>query len=139
VENPVIVETLKKEIDKSLKKNEVPIAAIVVKGDRIISSAHNQTESKGDVTAHAEVLAIKKAAKKLKTWKLNDCELYVTLEPCIMCAEVIRSSRIKRVHYFVPSDKKEKFSTDFVKVESSEQNENFLFVIKAFFEDMRQK
>ena len=87
-----------KEAKKAYKKLEVPVGAVIVKDGKIISRAHNQKETKTDTTKHAEILAIQKASKKLKSWRLIDCEMYVTLEPCTMCAGAIINSRIKKVH-----------------------------------------
>lgn len=94
-----------KEAEKALKKLEVPVGAIIVKDNRIISRAYNLKEIKKDTTYHAEIEAIKKASKKLNSWRLNDCEMYVTLEPCAMCAGAIINSRIKKL-YFGTSDEK---------------------------------
>lgn len=77
--------------------DEVPIGAIIVKNHKIISKGYNQKETLNDVTAHAEMIAIKEACKKLKTWHLDGCILYSTLEPCIMCSGAIIQSRIKKV------------------------------------------
>lgn len=87
-----------KEAEKAYKKLEVPVGAIIVKDGKIIARAYNQKESKTDTTKHAEILAIQKASKKLKSWRLIDCEMYVTLEPCTMCAGAIINSRIKKVY-----------------------------------------
>ena len=88
-----------KEAYKAQKKDEVPIGAVIVKDDVIIARAHNLKEQKQKATAHAEVLVIEKADKKLGTWCLKDCDLYVTLEPCMMCTGVIELSRIRRLYY----------------------------------------
>ena len=87
-----------KEAEKAFKKLEVPVGAIIVKDGKIIARAHNQKETKTDTTKHAEILAIQKASKKLKSWRLIDCEMYVTLEPCTMCAGAIINSRIKKIY-----------------------------------------
>lgn len=87
-----------KEAKKALKKEEVPVGAIIVKDGKIISRAHNIKETKNDATGHAEILAIKKACKKLGSWRLLDCEMYVTLEPCPMCTGALINSRIKKVY-----------------------------------------
>ena len=87
-----------KEAEKAYKKLEVPVGAIIVKNEEIIARAHNQKETKTDTTKHAEILAIQKASKKLQSWRLIDCEMYVTLEPCSMCAGAILNSRIKKVY-----------------------------------------
>ena len=86
-----------KEALKASEKGETPIGAIVVKNNEIIARAHNLTETLKDATAHAEILAIKEASKKLNGWRLIDCELYVTMEPCIMCSGAIVNSRIKKL------------------------------------------
>ena len=87
-----------KEAKKAYNKLEVPVGAVIVKDGKIIARAYNQKESKTDTTKHAEILAIQKASKKLKSWRLIDCEMYVTLEPCTMCAGAIIHSRIKKVY-----------------------------------------
>ena len=87
-----------KEARKALKKEEVPVGAVIVKDGEIIARAHNTTETKKDTTCHAEILAIKKASKKLNSWRLLDCEMYVTLEPCSMCAGALINSRIKKLY-----------------------------------------
>lgn len=87
------------EAEKAAKAGEVPVGAVVVKDGKIIGRAHNKTEETHDPTAHAEILAIKEAAKDLDSWRLDDCDLYVTLEPCPMCAGAIINSRIKRVYF----------------------------------------
>ena len=88
-----------KEAIKAYKKDEVPVGAIIVRNNKIIAKAHNLKEQKQCVTEHAEMIAIKKASNKLKTWHLDDCEMYVTLEPCKMCCGAIEQSRIKKVYY----------------------------------------
>ena len=87
-----------KEAEKAYKKLEVPVGAVIVKDGKIIARAHNQKETKTDTTKHAEILAIQKASKKLKAWRLIDCEMYITLEPCSMCAGAIINSRIKKIY-----------------------------------------
>jgi tRNA(adenine34) deaminase len=82
---------------KAERKDEVPVGAVIVKRGEIIARACNLRETKKDPVAHAEILAIKKAAKKLRGWRLENCIIYVTLEPCPMCAGAIVNSRIKQV------------------------------------------
>ncbi len=84
---------------KAAKLDEVPVGAVVVYNNEIIAKAHNLTESKCNPTFHAEILAITKAAKKLQTNKLTECDLYVTLEPCPMCAQAISLARIRRLYF----------------------------------------
>jgi tRNA(adenine34) deaminase len=82
---------------KAIIKDEVPVGAVIVRGGRIISRAYNLRETKKDPLAHAEILAIRKAAAKLHGWRLEGCTLYVTLEPCPMCAGAIINSRMDEV------------------------------------------
>ena len=87
-----------KEAKKAYEKLEVPVGAVIVKDGEVIAKAYNQKETKYDTTKHAEILAIQKASRKLKAWRLLDCEMYVTLEPCSMCAGAIINSRIKKIY-----------------------------------------
>ena len=87
-----------KEAKKAYEKLEVPVGAVIVKDGKIIARAYNQKETKFDTTKHAEILAIQKASKKLNSWRLIDCDMYVTLEPCPMCAGAIINSRIRKVY-----------------------------------------
>lgn len=87
-----------KEAQKAYKKLEVPVGAVIVQNGKIISRSYNQKEIKFDTTKHAEILAIQKASRKLNSWRLNDCEMYITLEPCPMCAGAIIQSRIKKIY-----------------------------------------
>ena len=87
-----------KETKKAFDKEEIPVGAVIVKNGKVISKAHNLKESKNSATSHAEILAIEKACKKLGSWRLLDCEMYVTLEPCSMCAGALINSRIKKLY-----------------------------------------
>ncbi len=80
-------------------KGEIAVGAVIVKDNKVIASACNRKEKDNDVTSHAEILVIREAAKKLDRWRLEDCDLYVTLEPCPMCAWAIINSRIKNVYF----------------------------------------
>lgn len=86
------------EAKKALDMGEVPVGAIIVKENKIIASSHNLKETLKDPTAHAEILAIKKACNKLQNWRLKGCKMYVTLEPCPMCASAIIQSRISELY-----------------------------------------
>ena len=93
---------MKKAIDLAKRarlKDEVPVGAVIVKDGKIIARAYNQMEKTQDATAHAEILAIKKACKKLNSWRLDGCEIYVTVEPCAMCAGAIVNARISKVFF----------------------------------------
>ncbi len=87
------------EAQQALLENEVPIGAAIMHDGRLIARAHNQREQLRDPTAHAEMIAITQAAESLKSWRLDDCTLYVTLEPCPMCAGAIVQARIPTVVY----------------------------------------
>lgn len=87
-----------KEAKKAYKKLEIPVGAVIVKNGEIIARAHNLKENKKDTTKHAEILAIQRASKVLNAWRLEECEMYVTLEPCTMCAGAMINSRIKKVY-----------------------------------------
>ena len=87
------------EAQAALAENEVPIGAVVVREDRVIAAAHNQREQLHDPTAHAEMIAITQAAEALQSWRLEGCTLYVTLEPCPMCAGAILQARVPVVVY----------------------------------------
>ena len=92
-----------KEAKKAYNKKEAPIGAVIVYGNKIISRGYNLRENKKNSLMHAEIIAINKACKKLKSWRLDECDLYVTLEPCPMCAGAIIQSRIKNI-FFGASD-----------------------------------
>ena len=88
-----------KEANKAYLKDEVPIGAVLVKNGKIIARGYNNRESKLDPTGHAEIIAIRKAAKKLQNWRLEETTLYVTIEPCSMCAGALVWSRVGRIVY----------------------------------------
>lgn len=83
---------------------DIPIGSVVVFNNEIIGRGHNNRLLSKDVTAHAEILAIREAANKFGDWRLDQCDLYVTLEPCAMCKEIIKESRINKVYYLVSKD-----------------------------------
>jgi tRNA(adenine34) deaminase len=93
------------EAEAAFGEDEVPIGAVIVRDDRVIASAHNQREQLRDPTAHAEMIAITQAAQQMESWRLEGCTLYVTLEPCPMCAGAILQARIPTVVYGAPDPK----------------------------------
>ncbi len=93
-----------KEAEKAYKIDDVPIGAIIVKNNKVISRGYNQKENKNIATKHAEIIAIEKACKKLKTWHLEECILYTTVEPCMMCLGAIIQARISTVVYSIQND-----------------------------------
>ena len=88
-----------RQAEAAMAEDEVPVGVLIVRGDRVIAAAHNQREQLHDPTAHAEMIAITQAAEALQDWRLEECTLYVTLEPCPMCAGAILQARIPTVVY----------------------------------------
>ena len=132
----MIIKQLKKLNNIALKQGDVPVSCIIVKNNKIIAKEYNKRQKKNSPLAHAEILAIIKATKRIKTWNLNDCELYVTLEPCEMCKSIINEARIKKVYYILSKTKK---INDTVKYEQLDvaDNDYFLNEIKEFFVNKR--
>lgn len=135
------LKTLMKLAKRASAKNEVPVSAIIVKNDKIISKAFNKREQSHNVLAHAEVIVIKKASKKLKTWRLFDCDLYVTLKPCNICENIIKQSRIRNVYYLIdkPDTKKEYNKTKFNKMNICTYEQMYGLILKNFFQKKRDK
>ncbi|MDR2090724.1 MAG: nucleoside deaminase [Clostridiales bacterium] len=134
------------EAKKAYKAGEVPVGAVVVSGGEVIASAHNTVEKIGSVLGHAEIQAIKKAEKKVGGWRLSDCDIYVTLEPCPMCAGAIVNSRIKNLYYGASDDKacsKNIFESEGynhkVNCFSGIMKDECLSVIKDFFAERRSE
>lgn len=134
-----------KEARKAYEKLEIPVGAVIVKNGKIISRAHNLKETKQTATAHAEILAIQKANKKLNNWRLIDCDMYVTLEPCSMCMGAIVSSRIKNI-YIGTLDQKKEEKIDIQKYKE-EYDVNIKYgicgaecesILKEFFKNLRK-
>jgi tRNA(adenine34) deaminase len=94
-----------KEATRAAELGEVPVGAVVARGEEILAVAHNERETAKDPTAHAEILALRRAARKLGTWRLTDCTLYSTLEPCPMCAGALHAARVGRLVYATPDTK----------------------------------
>lgn len=138
-----------KEAKKAYDKLEVPVGAVIVKDGKIIARAHNLKETKFDTTNHAEIIAIQKASKKLKSWRLLDCEMYVTLEPCSMCAGAIINSRIKKVYIGANDEKTGAVGSVLNLFEDYKFNHNVEFekgilkedcenILKDFFKNLRK-
>ena len=138
-----------KEAKKAEKLQEVPVGAVIVKDGKIISKGYNLRENKKNSLKHAEIIAIDKACKKLKNFRLENCEMYVTVEPCIMCAGAIIQSRIKKVYFgtrdskygavvsatntfSIPSNHKVDFEEGLCKDECEK-------IMKEFFRRLREK
>jgi|TARA_B110000240_G_C13198739_1_gene325238 tRNA(adenine34) deaminase len=93
------------EARAALEHDDVPVGAVVLRGGQIIAARHNERELTGDPTAHAELLALRDAAREVGHWRLNDCSLFVTLEPCTMCAGACVNARLGRLVYATPDPK----------------------------------
>lgn len=139
-----------KQAQKAYDKDEIPVGAVIVKDHKIIARAYNEKEYKLDTTKHAEILAIQKASKKLSSWRLSDCDMYVTLEPCSMCAGALIQSRIRKV-YIGTMDVKtgacgsvlnllEDYTFNHkVEVENGILQPECEQILKKFFKELRQK
>lgn len=125
---------LEKLIKKAEKRAEVPVAAIITFNNKVIAKAHNKVNKKNNILEHAEIISIKKASKKLKNWRLNNCKMYVTLEPCNMCKEIIKKSRINEVIYY---SKQNKYETEQNPTYKYIQNKIFSQNLKNFFKNRR--
>lgn len=135
---------------KAYRKGEVPVGAIITRNNKIVSEAYNRREKKQNALYHAEILAIDKACKKLKSFRLDDCEMYVTLEPCPMCSGAIINARLKKVYFGCPdlnygcAGSKYNFLQDktfehLVDVEGGLLGEESKSLIKNFFVEIRNK
>lgn len=139
-----------KEADKALKLDEVPVGAVIVRDDEIIGRGHNRTGTDNDPTAHAEMIAIRQAADRLGSWRLTGCTMYVTLEPCSMCAGAIVWSRIDRLVigtmdpkagacgsvFNIPQEKK---LNHFVEMETGVRQEECSALLSGFFRELRER
>ena len=138
-----------KEAKKAYEKGEIPVGAVIVKDDKIISRGHNIKEKYQDTTKHAEIIAIQKASKRMASWRLLDCEMYVTLEPCSMCAGAIINSRIKKIYIGTMDEKTGacgsilnlledyKFN-HIVQVEKGILSNECEYILKDFFKQLRK-
>lgn len=138
-----------KEAKKAYEKLEVPVGAVIVKDGKIIARGHNLKETKKDTTKHAEIIAIEKASKKLGAWRLLDCEMYVTLEPCSMCAGAMINSRIQKLYIGALDEKTGavgsvlnlledyKFNHN-IEVEKEILKEDCEKILKDFFKNLRK-
>ncbi|MEG0026521.1 MAG: nucleoside deaminase [Bacilli bacterium] len=103
----------------AFKHGEIPVSAVIVKNNIIIAKGYNKRNTSNNPLDHAEIIAIKKACKKSNNWRLNGCDLYVTLKPCSMCSEVIKECRINNVYYLLDNEKCNNLITNFIKVDHS--------------------
>lgn len=124
-----------KEAEKAKKIGEIPVGAVIVKDGKVLSKAHNLKESKNIATFHAEIIAIEKACKKLDNWRLIDCEMYVTLEPCSMCYGAIEESRISKLYIGSKSSVK---TVQNCKKEYGILEKECTNMLKSFFTEIRK-
>ena len=138
-----------KEAQKAYKKLEVPVGVVIVKDDKIIARGYNQKESKNSPIKHAEIIAIEKACKKLNNWRLNECDMYITLEPCSMCAGAIINSRIRKIyigameHNSGACGSKLNLLQDYnfetkVEIQTGVMGEECQEILKSFFKEIRK-
>lgn len=130
---------IKMLITSSLKASdngEVPVSALLVKNNKIISKAYNTRIKDNNPLMHAEIKCIINACKKIGDWRLDDYEMYVTLEPCHMCKEIIKECRIKNVYYLIKSQKNINFKSVFKKIDSK-YSEEYKKMLITFFRNLR--
>lgn len=125
----------------SFEYNEVPVGAIVVKDNEIIGRGYNNREKNHLITGHAEIMAINEACKYLNDWRLDECDLYVTLRPCMMCTGAIVDSRIKNVYYLCDKTYVRFIfgNCNYIKIDDSEMENKYIKLLKSFFETMRNQ
>lgn len=123
-----------KEAKKAYEKNEVPVGCVIVKNGQLIAKAHNLKETKNNALAHAEILCIDKACKKLNNWRLEECEMYVTLYPCDMCLGAIKEARIKKVYFGTMDSKNTIIDTSICEHIGDELCSS---ILKDFFKEIR--
>ncbi len=137
------------EAKKAYLKDEVPVGCVIVYDGKIIAKSYNKREKNNTTCAHAEMLAIKKANKKLKSWRLEDCDIYITLEPCAMCAGAIMQARMRTIIYALEDKKsgalggsfnlyENKFNHEVI-VKKGPLEEESKELIQAFFQKLRKK
>ena len=125
---------------ESYNIDEIPVGAIVVKNNKIIGVGINSRESNNSVIGHAEINAIEAACKVVGDWRLDDCEMYVTLLPCMMCAGAIAESRIKKVYYLCDRTNVRFKSDEYIcalKIDDEELEKKYLNLLQLFFENKR--
>lgn len=129
---------LYKEALKAYKKGEIPVGALIVKKTKIIAKSHNNRQKHHVLLGHAEINCILKAEKKLKDWRLDECEMYVTLSPCNMCEVFIKESRIKKVYFLLKQPNFDAKNSDFVQIDGFEEEKSrYEKLLKKFFEQLR--
>ena len=132
-------------------KGEIPVGAVIVKNNEVIAATYNKKEELGCSTKHAEILAIEEASKKLQDWRLTDCDMYLTMEPCLMCCGALIQARIRNVYYVLSNNKfgginfikylnkfeKYNHNVNYVKIEDEKIEKELENIMKTFFMDKR--
>ena len=129
------IEILKKMNNKAKKNGDIPVSAIILKDNKIIAKAYNKKYKNNNPFDHAEVLAIKKACKKLKTSNLIDCEMIVSLKPCKMCYELINECRLKKVYFILDNNKIINNTTEYIRIDT--ESKYFQGELSSFFKNKR--
>lgn len=131
--------------------DEIPVGAVIVKNNEILAATYNKKEELKCCTKHAEILAIEEASKKLQNWHLNDCDMYLTMEPCLMCCGALIQARIRNVYYVLNNNKfgginfinylnsfeKYNHKVNFIKVDNKKIEKELENIMKSFFVDKR--
>lgn len=139
------------EAKKAYIEGEIPVGAVIVKNNKIISQSHNMKERLKCSTKHAEIIAIEKACSKLNTWRLNECEVYLTMEPCLMCCGALIQSRVQKIYYLLNNEKfgvimsldqilnstKNNHKIKYEKINNMQLEEENIKLLKDFFEVKR--
>ncbi len=141
--NENFIEKAVKLSKKAYKNGDFPVGCVIVRNGKIISKGYNKKEKKRNAINHAEIIAISKACKKLKTWHLDDCTMYCTMEPCIMCVGAIIQSRIKKIVYCSTNENfgavESKYNILSSKISINKiENKEYQLMIKQFFKDKRK-
>ena len=137
-----------KNAKKAYRMDESPIGAVIVRENEVISCGYNKKNKTNDVTNHAEIIAIRKACKKLNNWRLNDCEIYITLEPCPMCASALKQARVNHIYCGLSNSDSDNFGI-ISSILKKDKNNSEVFItndlavekvdllMKSFFENRR--
>ena len=127
-----------KESLKAYKKNEIPVGTVIVFNNNVITKTHNDRQKKYNVLGHAEIKAILKAEKKLKDWRLDQCQMYVTLEPCKMCQTIIEESRINKIYYLISQKNDTKINNKYIQTnDCNDIKKQYQKILNNFFKKLR--